>query len=49
MIEIENEYIMWGRKEVFAQIGAGLLAESAGGPAAADRRSDVPILREDRP
>jgi len=25
---IENEYIMWGRKEVFVQSG-GLLAESA--------------------
>ena len=29
--------------------GAGLLAESAGDPAAADRRSDIPILREDGP
>ena len=46
---IENEYIMWGRKQVFATgiSGPELFAEPAADSAAADRRQAVPILRED--
>jgi len=35
---VDNEYIMWGRKEVFCAIGRRLFAESAGDLAWADRR-----------
>ena len=47
--KIDSEYVMWGRKQVLATdiSGPELLAEPAGGATAADRRSDLSILRED--
>ena len=51
MIKIENEYIMWGRKEVFATDlsapDSSLSQPEILRPRIADR--NVPILREDGP